>query len=175
MTDLLDERDFAAITITELVGRAKVTRPTFYQHFRDLPGIARAASLARLESAFPAEPDLVEGQSDAARASAVEHTALGLLQHLHGRVDFYRRVIGGASAVELYDDFVTLLETRITRLSRATVPSDTGSGPSIEDRRAVLSGGLTWLIIRWLHSDFCDHNASPVMARRVAAAVVAFT
>src|SRR5215217_4454150 len=41
MTQLLDERDLAEISITDLVQRASVSRPTFYQHFADLNGLAR--------------------------------------------------------------------------------------------------------------------------------------
>lgn len=174
MTELLDERDIAGISITDLVGRAQVTRPTFYQHFRDIAAAARLASVTRLEAAFPTHGYEECGQDDAARAAAIEETVTGLLQHLSDHAQFYRRVIGGASAVELYDDFVSLLETRIMNSSPLGARIRSSTGVSAEDRGAVLSGGLTWLIIRWLHSDFSNHNAIPVMARRIAAVMIAF-
>ena len=174
MTALLDERDFAEVTITEVVGRAGVTRPTFYQHFADLPSVARHAFLARLEAAFPPATAQDHGQLDEARAAAVEETVLGMLEHLSAHADFYRRAIRGASAVEFYDELVKLVETRILASSPLGARIRQSTGPSIEDRGAVLSGGLTWMIIRWLHSDFKDLNSIPVMAHRVSAVMVAF-
>lgn len=174
MTALLDERDFADVTITQVVGRASVTRPTFYQHFGDLPSIARHASLARLETAFPSDPYQDHGQSDQERAAEVEQTVLGLLKHLHDHADFYRRAIKGATAVEFYDDLVKLLETRILDSSPLGAKIRQSTQLSAEDRGAVLAGGLTWMIIRWLHSDFTGLNSIPVMAHRVSAAMLVF-
>lgn len=174
MTDLLDEQNFSAVTITELVSRAKVTRPTFYQHFRDLPTLARHAALERLEQAFSAEPYREDGQSDEERSAEVEQKVRDLLDHLHRCADFYRRVINGASGFELYDDLVGLLATRILNSSPLGSRIRQSTGISAEDRSAVLSGGVTWMIIRWLHTDFTDDNAIEAMARRVASAMLAF-
>jgi AcrR family transcriptional regulator len=36
IASLLDDRDVADITITDVVKAAEVTRPTYYQHFPDI-------------------------------------------------------------------------------------------------------------------------------------------
>lgn len=174
MTRLLDERDLAAISITDLVGQAEVTRPTFYQHFSDLSALARAAALVRLDAMFPAEPDppALSPEEEFCHTQTTVGAILDQLQHHAG---FYRRVIRGAGGFELFDDFVALLETRIL--------ADSPFGPRIEgslaldprDRVTILSGGVTWLIMRWLDSDFSGDNAVDRMARRVANAMIALS
>lgn len=174
MTRLLDERDLAAITITDLVGRAEVTRPTFYQHFSDLSALARAAAVLRLDAMFPAEPH-PNGLTPAEELYHSQIAISAILEQLQGHASFYRRVIHGAGGFELYDDFVALLEMRIL--------ADSPFGPSIEgsltldpkDRVTILSGGITWLILRWLDSDFSGDNAVDRMARRVANAMIALS
>lgn len=175
MAGLLDGRELADITITDLVGSASVSRPTFYQHFRDLPALARAAALVRLDAMFPAGPfegSISTPEEEFAHAEATVRAILGQLQH---HAVFYRRVIHGAGGFELYDDFVALLETRIL--------SDSPFGARIRgsvlldpaDRATILSGGITWLILRWLDSDFSGDNAVDPMARRIANAMIALS
>lgn len=175
MIRFLDEQELAAITITDLVGRAEITRPTFYQHFRDLPALARAAALIRLEAMFPPEPFDGSGLTPAEEFAHTEATVRAILVQLQHHAVFYRRVIHGAGAFELYDDFVALLETRIL--------SDSPFGARIRgsllldpaDRVTILSGGLTWLIMRWLDTDFSGDNAVDPMARRIANAMIALS
>jgi AcrR family transcriptional regulator len=175
MIQLLDERELSAITITDLVGRAEVTRPTFYQHFSDLQALARAAALLRLEAMFPAESSENTGLPPAEEFNHTAATVGAILDQLQQHAVFYRRVIHGAGAFELYDDFVALLETRIL--------SDSPFGTRIRgsllldpaDRVTILSGGLTWLIMRWLDSDFSGDNAVDPMARRIANAMIALS
>ncbi len=175
MIRLLDERELAAITITDLVGRAEVTRPTFYQHFSDLQALARAAALLRLEAMFPAESAHNAGLTSAEEFNHTATTVGAILEQLRQHAAFYHRVIHGAGAFELYDDFVALLETRIL--------SDSPFGTRIRgsllldpaDRVTILSGGLTWLIMRWLDTDFSGDNAVDPMARRIANAMIALS
>ena len=175
MIRLLDERELAAITITDLVGRAEVTRPTFYQHFSDLQALARAAALLQLEAMFPAESAPNVGLTSAEEFNHTATTVGAILEQLRQHAVFYRRVIHGAGAFELYDDFVALLETRIL--------SDSPFGTRIRgsllldpaDRVTILSGGLTWLIMRWLDTDFSGDNAVDPMARRIANAMIALS
>ena len=175
MIRLLDERELAAITITDLVGRAEVTRPTFYQHFSDLQALARAAALLRLEAMFPAESAHNAGLLPAEEFNHTATTVGAILAQLQQHAVFYRRVIRGAGAFELYDDFVALLETRIlsdspfgTRIRRSLLLDPA-------DRVTILSGGITWLIMRWLDTDFSGDNAVDPMARRIANAMIALS
>lgn len=174
MTQLLDERELAAITITDLVAQAAVTRPTFYQHFGDLPALARAAALVRLDAMFPDEPQPA-GLTPEEEYDCTEMVTRTILAQLRHHAGFYRRVIHGAGAFELFDDFVALLETHI--LTGSPVGPRIGGalqlGPA--DRATILSGGVTWLIMRWLDSDFSGDNAVDRMARRVANAMIALS
>ncbi|MFP3534278.1 helix-turn-helix domain-containing protein, partial [Burkholderia sp. SIMBA_042] len=45
VTELLDEAPLSKLSIAQLVQRAGVARPTFYQHFPDLQAAAQRAAL----------------------------------------------------------------------------------------------------------------------------------
>lgn len=166
MTALLDERDVAQISITDVVARAQVSRPTFYQHFSDVPAIARRAFFMRLEEAFPAT------SSDERPASQSLHpiaeTARVILDHMMTHSAFYLRVLAGAGTVELFDDLVSFLEDRLIVESPLGPAIQASSSISPSDRGTILAGGIVWLVMRWLHSDFEGRNTPAEMAMRIA-------
>lgn len=175
MTELVDERDIAKISITDVVGRAGVTRPTFYQHFSDIAALGRRAFLTRLESAFPilpqddvASPVNYAGMTEAEALDDTVEVSRTILIHLMEHSAFYRRILEAAGTVELFDDLVVFLEDRLIVASPLGPLLQSSRSISPADRGTILAGGVVWLVIRWLQSDFEGQNTPDQMAVRIA-------
>jgi len=161
MTVLLDVLPVGDISITLVVEKASVTRPTFYRHFADVAEAARAAALNRLEAAIPVLPP-VDPASVAGPEELHNHVvlmALPALEHLRACRGFYLRVLGEAATMSFFQALVVFLSERM--MPHKTAPS----GVVAEDRKTVLAGGIMWLVINWLQSGAED---APAMAARMA-------
>lgn len=163
MTALLDEAPLAEISITRVVERAQVTRPTFYRHFADVAEAARVSGLARLERAFPPPLDLEAIGNDApgTLSAFVAGQAQPVLEHLRDRRAFYLRVLEGAATIGFYQELVAFLTTRMMRQALA----DAGD----RDVTTVLAGGILWMVIGWLQEGGED---PPSMAQRLGQVAV---
>lgn len=165
VTALLDRRPMAEISITQLVAEAGITRPTFYQHFPDIPAAATAAALERLAEAFPirATPEVACLSTAAEHREAVATLACPVLEHLLAHRTFYLRVVEGGGTADFFDDLVRFVGLRVlTEIDRFAL-SET------EERRrdlaTYLAGGTTWLVLHWLRS---AHPVPPaLMAQRL--------
>lgn len=166
-TRLLDVKPVSEISITRLVEEAGVTRPTFYQHFPDIPAIARAAAIARLAAASPIpEPIPVAELTPAQIRDVIATQFLPDLVHLTEHRDFYLRVLDGATDLHLLTELVTLSLERTTPepFEHATRGHDT----TAHDLMTLVAGGTTWLILTWLR----DSSHTPdVLASRIATTV----
>lgn len=89
-------------------------RPTFYQHFKDVPDAARRKALVRLAAAFPVpEPFPADFTFTAQSIRAhVEIRAQPVVQHLQDHRIFYLRVMGGAGNAAFFDEIVTFVAAR---------------------------------------------------------------
>lgn len=166
-TRLLDDRAVSDISITGLVEEAGVTRPTFYQHFPDIPAIARAAALTRLAAASPIpEPIPVAELTPAQIRDIVAAQFLPDLVHLAKHRDFYLRVLDGATDLNLLTELVAISLERAAPepFEHAT----RGQVTSAHDLMTLIAGGATWLIITWLR----DSDEGPkILADRIATTV----
>lgn len=169
-----DELD--KISITAVVATAGVTRPTFYEHFGDLGTLYRVTALHRLTDAFPEPPAPSEQQalSSATRetwVNAAFETVSSLLGHLHDHAGFYRRALAGPSGAELHADVVVMLTRRILDESPiGPVMREAGEKPN--DRATITAGGVVWLLLQWLETDFTGFNSVPAMSQRVSQALI---
>ena len=173
MTELLDQRGVEDITITDVVRQAGVTRPTFYQHFADILGIARAACFFRLEAAFPPENSHAEADTNKSAQellTEVTRDTTAILKHMKERRDFYGRVLRGAGSVELFESLVQFLEQRLISDPAMKIQSSVAITPA--DRARILAGGVVWMVTRWLDSDFQGENSVSAMADRIAGALL---
>ncbi len=148
---LVEQGPLAGISITRLVSAAGITRPTFYQHFPDVPAAARAAGLARLDAAFPFPEPIPDGvPATAARIRArVLKQALPLFAHLAEHRVFYGRVMEEAGTAGLFDSLVAFTATRLLPGSMALLA---GAPERVATTTRFFAGGLTWLAINWLRS-----------------------
>lgn len=175
LLELVDAQPVEEISITALVQAAGVTRPTFYQHFADIPDAARRVALARLDAAFPV-PEPFPEQFEISAQSIFRHVAeeaLPVIEHLHEHRAFYLRVLDGAGNAAFFDEIVSFLAGRF--LPDAFEIAARRQGARKDDLMTVMAGGAMWLMVRWLRDDKPAETAEEMVQRiaTVAATMVA--
>jgi AcrR family transcriptional regulator len=154
--ELVDERDVADISVTDLASRSGLTRMTFYQHFPDRDSLLQAAGVARFESA------LVDfGEGDGKRRGLVAGSQ-ALLDLLSANRVFYQRLLNGTSGIQTYRAIQTFLGARIAIAAAF-------DGIELDEaQRLFLGGGAMAHISRWLSDD-----EAPVFPRDAVAHSIA--
>jgi AcrR family transcriptional regulator len=165
-TDAMESGPLDEITISALVERAGVSRPSFYQ-----PTVFRDAAFLRLQDRFERiQPPVFESVD--AWAAFLRATVDDLLSHLHEHAVFYHRALHGPSGRELSALAVGYLSTRILEHSPlgTRIPRDAALRP--EDRVAAIAAGTVWIITDWLGSDCSGPDAVGAMTDRIAALLI---
>jgi AcrR family transcriptional regulator len=106
------EKTYAATTITDIVGRARISRTTFYKHFDDKRSCFDAAldrCLGELQEIAAASHDPGDPPADAARKAAI-----AVIQTLAARPGLAQILTG---------DAIALQPKVVERYRRATVPA----------------------------------------------------
>lgn len=160
VAELVREKSVEEVSITQIAKTAGVTRPTFYQHFEDVPAAVRAAALSRLADAYPRAGRLAAATDT---RKALEERAASVLGHLWQDRTFYRRVIDGAGNV---DFFGALMEIVADRMMLPAFHHTARQSAAERDLKLVLAGGIMWLVVRWLRTE--QRAVRPqTMARRI--------
>ncbi|AKM44519.1 TetR family transcriptional regulator [Burkholderia contaminans FFH2055] len=163
VTELLDDAPLNKLSIAQLVQRAGVARPTFYQHFPDLQSAAQRAALVRLDDAFAfveEQGKLLNPPSATFFRSMEVETAL-ILEHLNAHQPFYLTVFNDAATSAFFDELVTFVSGRL-------LPPYEGVRTEAEqDCLTVLGGGLVWTAVHWLRQG-ATRETPAVMAKRMA-------
>lgn len=107
MTTLLDRSD-ALPTISQVVREAGASRPTFYQHFEDLPALMHASAMTRLTSVF----DEVRSCADLAHTYPRD-SIHALLSALSAHAEFFIRVLDGPAGYRLFNQMMAFIATRL--------------------------------------------------------------
>ena len=139
---LIQERDFADVTVQDILDRAGVGRATFYAHFRNKED-ALHASYERLLDAF--EPMLARPSALGPRLFPVAE----LLAH----VGESRRLVDALHRGGQLDDFCAMLVEQAARLVERRMPAWAGAAvpvaqPSLVAR--MLAGALVESMQWWL-------------------------
>lgn len=149
---LVDERDVAHISVSDLARRAGVTRPTLYQHFADREALLQASGLARFEGAM--------AQSLASSNGSMEGVAEALFTHLALHAAFYRRVLGGSCGPQTY--------RRIESFVADMIGESGTMGAFVDPQEPLfLAGGAMALISRWLEDEPVSVDSVGDSARRM--------
>ena len=154
MAELLEEREPADIAITELVARAGVSRPSFYQHAGDITTLVALTGVDRVARVFARSDARTAGldSDDLAR-----ETVRNIVADLGAEREFYRRVLRGSH------DVAARITDFVASRMRARRPLD-------DDLVTAISAGATWLIIRWLDDETPD--TPDAMADRLLAVLL---
>lgn len=158
-------------SITDVVKRAGVSRPTFYQHFTDVPDLVRVATLQRLGELFERMPNGLQGDSwdDFARARLTL-----LFGELQRDAVIYLPILSGPAAVPVLSGIVHYLADQFLHHS----PLAPCLREGVDEREALaraefLGAGAVWRVIAWLSSDFMGENALEPTVQRFAANILA--
>lgn len=155
MTSILRETPLATSpSITDVVRRAAVSRPTFYQHFGDLTALTRAAALARLQAAFARIPATALGETWTVFARS---TFRVLLAELAADAHFYGHALGGQAQPALVDEVVGFLAAHLLEQSPlGPIIRRHVDGATAEEHARFLAAGSAWHVTRWLRSHADD-------------------
>lgn len=165
---LVEDRPVQQISITQLVETAGVTRPTFYQHFSDIPFAAQRAALHRLDQAIPPIGGVVMPMTEDV-ASQIEHHLLPALTHLADHRTFYLRVIEGGASVTFFEELVRFVASKMS--PELFCQTANQKGVVEKDLLDMVAGGSMWLLVRWLRGEI---EGSPnSIAQRLASTAFA--
>jgi AcrR family transcriptional regulator len=153
-------------TITDVVQRAGVSRPTFYQHFGDLPTALSNAALDRIEAQFA---DVVVPAGMEVDLDFSRKTITALLAHLAEHSVFYRAVLADSSARRFTASVIEFVANRILTVSPLWLNPDEDTTTVTNDRVTVLAAGLVWLITQWLKRIDDGAESTSKMADRLVA------
>jgi len=160
-TELIDERDVASISITDVCTVAGVSRPTFYQHFGDVSTLVQAAAIDRLQQVFDATIALeVRDEPPVMLQNGVGRLVRGLAQH----APFYRRVLEGTS---IFAAHAMVVDYVAERLKAFIERSGVANAEAITFRIRFLAAGATWLVIEQF-GDNPDPDGLDAAATRIA-------
>ena len=144
---LLDQREPADVTITDLVNEAGVSRPTFYAVYRDLSEAWADAAVLRLEEAFDGIDPATDGfgTGDIGRILEVIGVAV---EKLEPHVDFMHRVLTGPGGPEVLRQSIDYLAGRI--LAAPTLGGSLAAGPLAPETAArAIAASVAWTAVQW--------------------------
>ena len=125
LLELIDERDYDAITIQEITDRADVGRSTFYSHFgskEDLLFSGFDRWLLSLPGAAPASQAATCGRCE---GSARFRFSRPLLEHIRSQKRFFQATIAGGSNLRIRRK-VTALLVELVQLEMQMIESAAG-------------------------------------------------
>lgn len=159
---LVDERDAADITITDIVKRAGVTRPTFYQYFGDLPSVFSAAAMQRLQPSIDSCKFSSVPVGD--RLAFFGEFLLQITRTLAYYRTFYRRIIDCPAGLTVFEQIREVFSQRLrnesplaSRLNHSELSADVTC-------RAVAAGALS-IAIDWIQQS--EHGTPEGIAEEI--------
>ena len=136
-------------SITELCAAAGISRPTFYQHFGDVPSRVAAAGVDGLQKMFDAAAS--ERPPSMSSEEATPGFIRTLIEQLFSDGDYYRRVLDASDTHAFQESVVEYLVDRLLAFS----PLGEGAGDDAERAHRAraatfIAAGVTWLVVAWI-------------------------
>ena len=104
LADLLQEKPFDKITVTDIVKRADINRGTFYAHYRDVPDVVDHL----IQQTFDAIRNAVDQQTES--ITDVGEKLLSTIQTiLEEDLFFYRKILNSNASVILQEQLVNVV------------------------------------------------------------------
>lgn len=161
---LVAEKPVENITLTQIAEAAGVSRPTVYNQFNDTATLVAEVTMASLDEVL----EVIDHKPKAANDKEYLQSLMAdFVSAVYQSRDFYRNAVYGPSAASIIIGVSEMLDARMsTHLmeKRLLVSGDIG----VNDRRAAISAGIVWLLVRWLDSDFQGENTPEGIASRIA-------
>lgn len=168
-TDILTQHSPNTPSISALVQAAGVSRPTFYQHFTDPLDLIRTTALTRLQDSFNALPE-PQAQD---LPNFAETITTALLNRLHADATFYRNALTLAGDAALFRSLNTFLAQRLLTKAHARQALENLASEELrEEYSRFIAAGISWTVIRWLHTDFTGSNSVPAMSTRLTSIIL---
>lgn len=136
-------------SITDLCASAGVSRPTFYQHFRDVPTLVAAAGADELEGLFEEIGAEADGEAD--WGTTTPRVIGHLLERLFAAAPYYRRVLAESDAHAFQERVISFLAERLVVFTPLAEARERESdGEHVGRVATFLAAGATWLVVGWL-------------------------
>jgi AcrR family transcriptional regulator len=172
--DLLAQRPAESLSATDVVQRARVSRPTLYQHFGDLTALIVAAVTMRLQALFdetlPDAPDAVGAvgaqavaDENGSGASAIQ----ALLQRLLDEADLFRHALHGPSGYPVMRELAELLARRLQTHGPLRRALDHGAAP--EHLARFVGHGAVGIVADWLDVPGEERESVSTVTERLTA------
>lgn len=148
LISLMDKKDFSAITITEIVERADVSRQSFYRHYETKEEIIddffNENIVKKFKVTFRAEP---------------EDTIYKLLEFYfnfwYENIYVMELVISTNYPLQVFDEYDQLLRTHLAEsLNILAMKMNTGDEEEKEIMKSFIIGGLYNTKIQWTKSNY---------------------
>ena len=149
LLELIDERELAQISISDVTKRAGVNRSTFYEHYTGLDDLAASACTVHFDELVKSAP---LSTSDSARDVAqARHSLANLFAHVAEHAHLYRTLLGPEGSARV----INHLLHRIT----AGAHNRTGSADEHADdfvehphdpAAAFVAGAVLGTVVDWL-------------------------
>ena len=149
MDDALRDGDSKLPSITELCAAAGMSRPTFYQHFRDVPALVATAGVDELQKHFGGVVDGLSIGDDWEQAAP--SVIRDLISRLFGEGDYFRRVLEASDTHAFQGSVVDYLTERLLTFTPLGAAVRGGADPVHLARAATfIAAGVTWLVVEWI-------------------------
>lgn len=147
---LLDEREPDRVTITDIVAKAGVSRPTFYALLGDLPTAFAEAAMVRVRAAF--EGAIAVDVADGDRAQVMLEVIVQILDRLEIHAEFFGRVTSGHGGHLVQEAVVGFLSEEL--LTNTPVSAALRRGClRPEFAGTALAAATTWMTLAWLTTE----------------------
>lgn len=158
---LVAEHPVSELSITQVAAEAGVSRPTFYQHFSDVPALAAECKREMQEVFTRIDDDLQRDDREYLRELLRTY-----VQAEYEFRAFARNAVNGPSGLIIARDIQQFLDRNMKEHAIGCLKGE--DTQAVRDRRAVLSAGIALMVFDWLNSDFTGSNAPDAMADRLA-------
>ncbi|HEU0165580.1 MAG TPA: TetR/AcrR family transcriptional regulator, partial [Thermomicrobiales bacterium] len=149
--ELVAERDFSDITISEITRRADINRATFYQHYIDKDDLIAQALDSLFDEFTASDRSFVATGADFSR-DVTPPPLIALFHHLSGRQELYRRLLGNGGSTAFARRHQAFWEEQFL-LTRGVLHPEPGSdGPPLELRARAAAAQGHAIIAWWLET-----------------------
>jgi AcrR family transcriptional regulator len=159
LIELMTERDFGSITVTDICERAMVHRTTLYKHFEDKYGLLLHGIQGELNELFETVDKTMETSVERDEEADNRTTLTAVFEHVLKKEGFYRLMLTGDS----FGQFSTLLRKSLAERLEKHLRDEGKQGSIPMDLHAQLqAASLVSMITWWLEND-CPYTPAEMI------------